>query len=150
MSEKYKKYILNFAFVFFQFGGILYLLFTGPVFAPELPLLTIEILGILLAFWAVLSMKLNNINVLPDLKKEARLVTSGSYSLIRHPMYLATVIVFTALLISKFSYFRLIAYLLLWIDLLFKLNYEEKLLKSAFNEYSDYQKNTFRIIPFIY
>ena len=150
MSEKYKKYILNFAFIFFQFGGIFYLLFTGPVFAPEPLLLIVEVLGILLAFWAVISMKLNNINILPDLKKEAKLVKSGPYSLIRHPMYLATVVVFTALLISEFSYFRLVAYLVLWIDLLFKLNYEEKLLQSAFNEYTDYQKNTHRILPFIY
>ena len=150
MNEKIKKAILNFTFVFFQFGGILYLLFTGPIFAPELVLLILEMIGIILAFWAALVMKLDNINIVPELKNEVRLVKSGPYSLIRHPMYLATVIVFTALLISAFSYFRLIAYLVIWIDLLLKLHYEEKLLKQAFEEYSDYQKKTFRIIPFVY
>jgi len=150
MNKKVKRHILNFVFVFFQFAGILYLLFTGPVFAHQLPLLIIELVAIVYVIWAIVSMKLNNINVLPDLKKEAKLVKSGPYRLIRHPMYLATIIVFTTLLISKFSYFRLAAYLVIWIDLILKLNYEENLLKQAFEEYKDYQKNTYRLIPFIY
>lgn len=150
MNQKVKKYLLNFSFVFFQFGGILFMLFTGPIFTSEPILLGLEALGILLAFWAVLSMKLDNINIVPELKHEARLVKSGPYAFIRHPMYLATVIVFTALLISKYSTFRLMAYLVIWIDLLLKLNYEEKVLTKAFNEYSEYQKKTYRIIPFIY
>ena len=149
-QTKLKKNLLNFIFVFFQFGGIFYILFTGPIFPPQLPLLIIELLGIAYVIWAVISMKLGNINVLPELKKKAKLVKSGPYRLIRHPMYLATIIVFTVLLISKFSYFRLIAYIVICIDLVLKLNYEEKLLKQAFEGYEAYQKNTFRLIPYVY
>ncbi len=150
MNQKVKKYLLNFSFVFFQFGGILFMLFTGPVFTSEPILLAVEIMGIVLAIWAVLVMKLGNINIVPELKHKARLVKSGPYAFIRHPMYLATIIVFTALLISKYSIFRLIAYLIIWTDLVLKLNYEEKVLNKAFSEYSEYQKKTYRIIPFIY
>lgn len=108
------------------------MLFTGPIFAPEPVLLAVEVIGIVIAFWAALAMKFDNINIVPELKHKARLVKSGPYAFIRHPMYLATVIVFTALLISKYSEPRLFAYLIIWADLLLKLKLRGKSAYKSF------------------
>ena len=150
MSLQVKNNILKFIFVFVQFGGIVLFLVSGPLWAWPFYLLAIEFSGITLGCWAVLSMKPDNLNIFPDLKTNARLVKKGPYKLIRHPMYLTIVLTLSPLLITEFSLLRLFIFVVLLIDLILKLNYEEKLLKTAFTDYQEYQKKTYRLIPFIY
>lgn len=49
--------------------------------------LFIGIVGGAIGFLAIITMKLNNLRVLPIPKPDAELITSGIYSYIRHPMY---------------------------------------------------------------
>ncbi len=150
MEQKYSHQFIKFIFVFLQFGGIVIILFTGPFFAKNFFLLLMEIFGILLGFWAVYSMQLNNLRILPDLKENAIFVSNGPYKIIRHPMYLAILITLLPLLINKFTFLRLVIFLIVLIDLILKLHYEEKLLRQTFKEYSNYQKKTFRLIPYLF
>ncbi len=136
--------------VFFQFAGIAIIVLTGNLFAENAILLVIEILGILLAIWALASMKLSNLNVYPSIKKDAKMVKSGPYKIIRHPMYSSIIISVLPLVIDQFSLFRLIVYVVMLLDLIIKLNYEENLLKAHFENYVEYSKSTYRIMPFIY
>jgi protein-S-isoprenylcysteine O-methyltransferase Ste14 len=150
MNRNLNDILLNYLFVFIQFGGIAFLLFTGPIFANDIRLLMIEIVGIFLAFWAIYSMQLNNLSIYPKLKDDAVFVKHGPYKLIRHSMYLSIIITFIPLIIDKFTYFRLMFLILIFIDLLFKLRYEEGILKNTFPEYSAYMNKTYRLFPYLY
>ncbi len=149
-NSSLRKHIYKNMLVFFQFAGIIIIVFTGSLFAKNIFLLSIEICGIILAIWSLLSMKLNNLNVYPDIKQKAKLVKSGPYKLIRHPMYTSIIVSILPLVIDQFTIFRLVVYIVMLIDLIVKLNYEENMLKSHFENYEDYCKKTYRIIPFVY
>jgi len=88
--------------------------------------------------------------MLPDLKDNSRLVKSGPYKLIRHPMYASVLLVTLLLLINHFTFLRAGFWVVLFIDLHLKLSYEENLLLEIYPEYSDYKRTTKRIVPFIY
>jgi protein-S-isoprenylcysteine O-methyltransferase Ste14 len=140
----------SFLYVAIQFACIGYLLFSGPLFANNSWLFLLEILGIGLAFWAVVSMSQSKLNVLPDVKNGATLIQSGPYKYVRHPMYSALIVIFLALIVDEFSVVRLLVYLALTVTLVAKQFYEEGLLKKEFGQYKYYQENTWRIIPFVF
>ncbi|MDF1549153.1 MAG: methyltransferase [Bacteroidales bacterium] len=142
--------LLKFLFVFFQFGGMAYLLLSGPIFANSISLIITELAGIFIGLWAIYSMRIDNLRILPDLKKDAIFVHAGPYGIIRHPMYLAIIVTFLPLIISQLSIDRLLVFIIIIVDLVFKLNFEERLLAKAFSDYETYKKTTFRLIPYIY
>ncbi len=150
INSDIKKHIYKNVLVFLQFGGLLAIVLTGSFFARNKILLIVEILGILLAVWALVSMKFNNLNIYPDIKQNAKLVKAGPYKLIRHPMYTSIILSVLPLVIDQCSVLRLVIYLVIVADLVIKLNYEENMLKSHFEGYNDYCKNTYRIIPYLY
>ncbi len=144
--KKYYPEIL----VFLQLSFIALLLVSGPIFNHFNFWLVIEILGIVLVFWAFYKIKWNNINIRPIVKPDGILITSGPYQIIRHPMYSATLLVMIALVGEYFSIVRLGYLLTLLIVYVLKIEYEEKALKAHFSTYRDYIKKTNRLIPFIY
>ncbi len=143
---KFKSYTL----VFVQFLSIGLILATGPVFPANIFLLLIEISGATLGIWAILSMGIGKFNIIPDPKENSQLNTRGPYRLIRHPMYLALLLFTLPLVIADFSWWRGVSWLVLLIDLVLKLNYEEALLDKKLDGYREYQQQSYRLIPFIY
>lgn len=132
-----------------QFGCLALVAITGPLLASD-RFLFVELVGIALGFWAVYSMRLDNLHITPEVGHNAKLVTNGPYAVIRHPMYAAILLVSLSLVITYFTLFRFIVLLILTIDLVSKLNYEEGLLSKKLNEYKKYKQKTYRLIPFIY
>jgi protein-S-isoprenylcysteine O-methyltransferase Ste14 len=127
-------------------GGIV---LTGPVLASSTIYCGLELMGLALGVWALATMTVRNLNILPDIRTGSRLVTHGPYQFIRHPMYTSLLLITLALILDTFSWERFILWLILLSDLWIKLNYEEKLLSRHFEEYRDYQKWTKRLIPFL-
>ncbi|MBT3301755.1 MAG: hypothetical protein HOD63_10670 [Bacteroidetes bacterium] len=145
-ENKVKSYSL----IFIQFAAIAILLVSDSVFIDNLILLIIQISGLFLGIWALYVMGRGNINIPPDLKENIKLTQKGPYKVIRHPMYTAIILTLFPLVIENFSIFRLIIFIILIADLVYKLHWEEKMLLKRFPEYSTYQKKSSRIIPFIY
>jgi protein-S-isoprenylcysteine O-methyltransferase Ste14 len=150
MQNANYKSIINFIFVIFQFGGIGFILLTGPAFSKNMILLLLQLFGIFIGIWAIGAMKLYNLRIFPDLKKDAQFVSNGPYKLLRHPMYLGIFLFIIPLMIDKFSLVRFFVILIIIIDLLLKIIYEESLLNKHYPVYKEYSKKTFRIIPFIF
>jgi protein-S-isoprenylcysteine O-methyltransferase Ste14 len=142
--------VKSYLFISIQFACIGYLLISGPLFANNSWLFLMEILGIGLAFWAIVAMSQSKFNVLPDVRDGASLIKSGPYKYVRHPMYSALIVIFLALIIDEFLVLRLLVYLALTATLVAKQFYEEGLLKKEFGQYRYYQENTWRIIPFVF
>lgn len=140
----------SYGLVLIQFAAILAMLATGPWLAAGIGLQVLEAAGIVLGLWALLAMRLTNLHILPDVRPNAQLVQRGPYRLIRHPMYSALLITTGALVIGAFSWLRLGFWLVLLVDLLIKLRYEEGLLSAHHPGYSTYQQQTKRLVPFVY
>lgn len=132
-----------------QFSLIIYLLATGKLIPSNTIILILEIIFLLFGLWAMIDFKFR-FNIIPDLKENSTLKTSGPYQFARHPMY-TSVIGFTLLLvINDFSYTRMIFWILLFIVIFLKSEYEEKLLLKRFPDYSEFKIKTKRLIPFIF
>ena len=137
-------------FVGIQFAALIFIAATGPILANRISCMILEILGLSIGAWAILSIRIRQVRVSPEIAPRASLVTAGPYRFIRHPMYLAVLLATLALLLDLFSWPRGIAWLILLGDIVAKLNYEEHLLAARFPEYADYRKKTRRLLPLVY
>ena len=146
-----KKNLYPYLLASVQLGSLAFLGLSAPVLAHHWDGLLLETAGILLALYAIYVAGIHNVNITPTPKAGARLVTSGPYRLIRHPMYLAQVVAVIPLVNDYFSYGRLGVLLLLITTLLFKIEYEEKGLIGQFgSDYEKYRQSTKKVLPFIY
>lgn len=143
------KTIYAYTLVTIQFAALAVLAVTGPILAANAWWL-VEALAVLLGLWAIVAMRIGNFNITPDPKHEGILVERGPYRWIRHPMYAALIMLAIALIGNHFSWLRLSIGIILAVDLLIKLSYEEQLLLSHFASYEDFRKRTWRLIPFVY
>ncbi|GIK74205.1 MAG: isoprenylcysteine carboxyl methyltransferase [Chloroflexota bacterium] len=140
----------SYTLVVIQFGALLALALTGPIIARHPVLLAVELAALALAVWAIVTMRLRHINVLPDVRPDSRLVRQGPYRWIRHPMYASILLGALALVLDESTPLRWLIYVVLLVNLLIKLHYEERLLAAAFPLYTAYQEVSKRLIPFIY
>jgi len=107
-------------------------------------------LSVSLGLWAILTVGVYNVRILPELNKGADLVTHGPYRLVRHPMYLSLIILCAGLIISTQTWYMFLGGAFLLVVLVLKLQYEEKKLVAEFPKYKEYKSETYYLIPFIY
>lgn len=133
-----------------QYLSLVMLIVTGPVFPSNSPLVIFYIAGWILGIWSILAMGIGNINAGPDPLPAGRLVSRGPYAVIRHPMYAAILLVFTPLLFDQFTIPRLFIMMVLIINLLLKIRYEEKQMNLSYcNKYREYSAGTWQLIPYV-
>lgn len=145
MNNKLYSYVL----VALQFIIILLLMMRSTsVFFQIIPL-CIFISGLALGLYALLHNQPTNINIIPDIKDNAVLITTGAYAYIRHPMYFAVIVMMFSAVLSNFNFMSLFLYILLIVVLFLKAKKEEILWMEKSEEYRDYMQRSKRIIPFI-
>ena len=142
--------VKSFVLVAVQLACMAAILVPGPWVATQVGFFTMELVGVVLGTWAVMTMTVKNLAVLPEVKKGSRLVTHGPYRWIRHPMYAAILLVTLALVGEAFSYGRGTCWLILLADLVAKLSYEETVLRKAFPDYDRYRWRTWRLMPGVF
>jgi protein-S-isoprenylcysteine O-methyltransferase Ste14 len=136
-------------FVVIQFAAIFLIIISGKTTPDNVFVSGLLIIFISLGIWALIIMKFN-FNVAPDPVKNITLVKTGPYKYIRHPMYTSVLGFMACTVFIDFGFDRLALWIILAADIMFKLEYEEKLLKNLIPEYSEYRKSTKKIIPFIF
>lgn len=91
-----------------------------------------------------------NYNYAIEASPEHELVTSGVYSVIRHPIYLFYMVEMIALVIIKFNYISLAALIAVIFATLYRIEKEDELLLTVFKErFETYSRRTKRLVPFI-
>lgn len=138
------------ALVVLQLGLLLAIAVTGPV-VPSRPIpLALIGAGGALGLWALFVVRIRNLRIVPEPVANARLVVSGPYRVIRHPMYAAVLLVASGWLVGSVTVFRSTLLLALAIILLLKLRHEESILAKELPGYADYMRRTRRLVPWVY
>lgn len=104
------------------------------------------ILGLLLMAAGVASLR-SAIQVAPEPKAGAHLVTSGVYRYLRHPMYTGILAIVIGLLARHPSLGAVLAGAVLVAFLLVKTRFEESLLVARYAGYADYRGRSWGVIP---
>ena len=109
------------------------------------------VLGIVLGVWSILVMsRRSTLRITPDVAKNATLIESGPYKIIRHPMYSAVLLTSFGISLIEINFYKAILFLILFVILFLKIRYEEIQLEVHFKEYGAYKNKTFKLIPYIY
>ncbi len=133
--------------VFLQFAliGLMLLFSQGVSFLG----IVLFVVGAIVGLFALNRNQLGNFNIQPKMKENAKLITTGIYAYIRHPMYLSVLLMMLAIFIGSPSMIEAIFLSLLTIVLVLKAKKEESLWSEKSQEYIDYKKRTKLFIPFI-
>ncbi len=153
-TQKSQKIIQIFASIFFilllilpgvdhryHWSNIpLYLIIIGDIFV---------LLGFIIVF---LVFKENSFaSGIIETDKEQKVITTGPYRIVRHPMYTGGLLLLLFTPLALGSYWALIFALLLFVIIVIRLRYEEKFLMKNLSGYKEYcEKTRHRLIPFIW
>ncbi|UVW29308.1 isoprenylcysteine carboxylmethyltransferase family protein [Massilia sp. H6] len=107
------------------------------------------IIGMLLFLSSVLNLG-RSFTPFPRPVDDGELVTHGVYRLVRHPMYLAAILVCLGFSLATASGARLLVTLVLFIFFDLKSRREERWLVERYPAYRQYQQQSKRLIPWVY
>ncbi|MBQ6839994.1 MAG: isoprenylcysteine carboxylmethyltransferase family protein [Oscillospiraceae bacterium] len=83
--------------------------------------------------------------------EDQKVVDTGLYSIVRHPMYMATILLFLMIPLVLGSWYALMVFVFYPAIIIVRLKAEENLLTRELKGYAEYkQKVKYRIIPFIW
>jgi len=150
MNLTKEQQIKNLILTLIQYTTLLAFLLLTPYMAIGIGWQIMELSGILLGIWAIWVMKESKMHIMPKPRTGAKLIRKGPYRIIRHPMYVAIILSLTPLIITHFDWIRFWILFVLYINLIFKLTFEETLLVDYFEDYDVYRKTTWKLIPYFF
>lgn len=84
-------------------------------------------------------------------EKKQKLIDTGLYGVVRHPMYLATIFLFLSMPLILESLISFIVFLIYPFIIIRRLNNEESVLEKELKGYKEYKKKVrYKLIPFIW
>ena len=86
-----------------------------------------------------------------EVQENQKVIDTGLYGIIRHPMYLATIIMFLMIPLILGSWYALAVFCMYPLCILLRIKNEENILTEQLEGYSDYVKKVkYKIIPFVW
>jgi protein-S-isoprenylcysteine O-methyltransferase Ste14 len=83
-----------------------------------------------------------------QVEQSQRVISSGPYALVRHPMYLGVSLMYLASPLALGSYWALLPALLIVPILIARITHEEEVLERELVGYREYQRSTrYRLLP---
>lgn len=123
---------------------------SGPITSIQVVGITIDVIGLIFTIIARKTLADNwSSNV--DIKKYHKLITTGIYGIVRHPIYTGIITMGFGSFIAEPSIPDMFFLIIITAFFMFKMNKEEKLLSTHFpKDYALYKKKTKAIIPYLY
>ncbi len=86
-----------------------------------------------------------------EVQENQKVIDTGLYGIVRHPMYSATVLLFLSIPLILGSFFSFLIFLVYPFILVKRIKNEEEVLEEGLEGYAEYkQKVKYRLIPFIW
>ena len=86
-----------------------------------------------------------------EVQKDQKVIDTGLYGIVRHPMYSVTIILFLTMPLILNSIISFIIFLIYPLIIIKRINNEEKVLESELKGYKEYkEKVKYKLIPFIW
>lgn len=102
-------------------------------------------------FWAIVLKQNTYLSRSIKVEDGQKVVSTGLYKVVRHPMYIATIIVFLSMPLILGSLISFFIFLLYPILIVVRIIGEERLLEKELEGYSEYKnKVKYRLIPFVW
>lgn len=110
----------------------------------------ITIFGLFFAIWARINLG-KNWSGYVTYKENQELIMSGSYKLVRHPIYTSIILMIIGTILYYGSIFALIMLIISSIMFIIRSYKEEKIMIKLFGKkYQDYMRKSKRFLPFLY
>ncbi len=141
--------LYSYALVSVQFSSIALLIFLNPTMFFKPLSLGLFVLGVGVFLYILYDVKTLNFNIIPEIKRNATLITTGVYKHIRHPMYFAVLITMLSPLSVSFNVSNLFICTALVLALFLKAKKEEMLWAEKSLTYQEYMQKTKMFLPFV-
>lgn len=140
----------SFGLVLVQVVCLVIIALTGPWKCVRIEWQIWELSGAALAIACLVGLGRKSFSIFPEPKEKGVFVNKGVFAFIRHPMYAGILIICFCLVFEFPDTLRWISFGILTLVLMIKIIKEERMLAQNFPEYKEYQKQTNRLIPFIW
>ena len=131
----------------FGFLAMLFILLSGPIVTNTILYILIQIFGVLLIIWALITRRVNKAK--HKLPPGYFFLNQGPYEIIRHPVYAGFLLIMFSVVEIEFTFLRLIALIILGCALFMKILREEYTMEQKVDEYKEYKKKTKALIPYL-
>ena len=118
--------------------------------------LAVEIIGLVVMNVGVIIMNIAILqnpfaSKLLDINKDQKLIDTGLYAHIRHPLYAGAILLVLAMPIALGSWWALIPAAVVALTVVARIKFEEEMLLKGMDGYADYQKRVrYKLLPKIY
>ena len=130
-------------------AGLVWLLMNRCLISANPFGIAVQVLCAALMVWARITFGLRSFHATANTTK-GKLVTNGPYRWWRHPIYASVTYFVWVGAVSFLLPVAFAAAALVTAGLVARMLTEEKFLKTAYPEYADYMKRTFRLVPFVF
>jgi protein-S-isoprenylcysteine O-methyltransferase Ste14 len=86
-----------------------------------------------------------------EIQKDQKVIDTGLYGIVRHPMYLSSILLFLSMPLVLGSFFSFIIFLVYPAIIVKRIKNEEQVLEKGLTGYTEYKERAkYRLIPFIW
>ena len=86
-----------------------------------------------------------------EVQENQKIIDTGLYGIVRHPMYTATILMFLSIPLILGSLISFVIFLFYPVIIIIRIRNEEKILEEGLSGYMEYQKKVkYRLLPFIW
>jgi protein-S-isoprenylcysteine O-methyltransferase Ste14 len=125
------------------------LLIRGSFFSLQPLVLLVEVAAVALMVWARLTFGRRSFHAAAN-PTAGRLVTTGPYRYVRHPIYTAVCLFAWPGIVAHWSLINVLLGALLLVAAIARMLSEERLLAEVYPEYREYAHSTSRMVPYIF